>query len=135
MMPDHALKPENLTKNQRLVFDLLGKNDFPMTAYAILDELHEDGIKAPPQVYRALESLLEQGLVHRLESLNAFVACRHPGCEGHGIIAFGICETCGKVEEFEADEFLGELSGFAEKNRFAMKSGMIELKGHCAACC
>jgi Fur family zinc uptake transcriptional regulator len=123
-----------MTKNQRLVFDLLETKNTPMTAYAILDELHDDGLKAPPQVYRALDKLVETGRVHRLESLNAFLACRHPGCDGHDLIAFGICETCGRVEEFSGDALAAALVMVAGKSGFSFRKGIVEVRGNCAAC-
>ena len=69
---------QQLTKNQGLVFDVLSHSQGPLSAYTILDKLRDHGFRAPLQVYRALEKLLEFGLVHRLESINAFVACAHP---------------------------------------------------------
>jgi hypothetical protein len=72
------------------------RSERPLSAYTILDQLRDQGFRAPLQVYRALDKLVEFGLVHRLESLNAFVACRHPDCEDHETIAFMICEKCGR---------------------------------------
>jgi Fur family transcriptional regulator, zinc uptake regulator len=77
---DHA----DLTRNQSLVLKALEKSDAPLTAYFILDQLRSKGIKAPLQVYRALEKLVEQGLVHRVESMSAFMACRHQDHLEHG---------------------------------------------------
>jgi Fur family zinc uptake transcriptional regulator len=93
----HADDPK-LTRNQNLVLSVLQSCDQPLTAYTILGRLRDDGIKAPLQVYRALEKLLEAGLIHRLESMNAFVVCCH---SRHGQIhprmtTFAICEACGK---------------------------------------
>lgn len=124
----------DLTKNQSLVFGALSKADGPMTAYAILDELREEGFRAPLQVYRALEKLLDFGLVHRLESLNAFVACSHPGCSGHEAVAFAICETCGNVIEFMPDAALGDLSNWATSSGFRPNKTTIELRGACKGC-
>ena len=84
---------QDLTKNQSLVLDALSGAHGPLSAYTILDQLRDHGLRAPLQVYRALEKLLEYGLVHRLESLNAFVACRHPHCGDDSTMAFAICET------------------------------------------
>ena len=64
-----------LTKNQQLVLTILNKADMPLSAYSILDGLREFGFKAPLQVYRALDRLIELGKVHRIESMNAFIAC------------------------------------------------------------
>src|SRR3954470_20560978 len=93
----------DLTKNQGLVLGTLEKAEGPLSAYTILDALRSDGLRAPLQVYRALDKLLAFGLVHRLESLNAFVACAHPHCHASSMMAFAICEKCGSVEEFSND--------------------------------
>jgi len=123
-----------LTKNQTLVFGALSEADGPLSAYSILDQLRDDGFRAPLQVYRALDKLLEFGLVHRLESLNAFIACSHPDCESHGTIAFAICETCGNVAEFADETIAGHLQNWARAERFRLNKTIIELRGMCQAC-
>lgn len=128
----------DLTRNQSLVLGALAHATGPLSAYTILDRLRDDGFRAPLQVYRALEKLTEYGLVHRLESLNAFVACAHGHEEGHdhrhGLVAFAICETCGKVDEFSDDEVTERLSGWARGAGFRAAKTTIELRGECAAC-
>ena len=125
---------QDLTRNQTLVLDTLAKADGPLSAYTILDRLREDGFRAPLQVYRALEKLLGFGLVHRLESLNAFVACAHPHCHAQGLIAFAICEDCGQVDEF-ADAVVRErLGAWSADHGFRPEKTTIEIRGHCAAC-
>ena len=74
-----------LTANQQRVLATLQEASSPLSAYALLDRLREAGFGAPVQVYRALERLAEQGLVHRLESLNAYVSCSHSGGCRHGL--------------------------------------------------
>ena len=81
-MSKYEASKSDLTKNQTLVMGALSQAKGPLSAYTILDELRDDGFRAPLQVYRALEKLVELGLVHRLESLNAFVACQHTSCGG-----------------------------------------------------
>ena len=98
-----------LTKNQTLVLDVLAASETPLSAYAILDVLRDDGLRAPLQVYRALESLMAFGSVHRLESLNAFVACSHPKCSTHSNVAFTICEKCNNVLEINDDIACNEI--------------------------
>lgn len=66
-----------LTANQEAVYAALRRAQSPLSAYALLARLREQGFNAPTQVYRALDRLLEQGIVHRLESMNAYVSCRH----------------------------------------------------------
>lgn len=131
-MHDHATP--KLTKNQNLVFDALMDAKVPLSAYSILDLLREHGFRAPLQVYRALEKLVELGVVHRLESLNAFVACQHPNCEGHSIMAFAICETCGSVSELSDPNLESRLEELAIQQGFSMQKSVIELRGQCEAC-
>jgi len=125
---------QQLTRNQTLVLDKLGRAEGPLSAYALLDRLRDDGFRAPLQVYRALDRLIQAGLVHRLESLNAFVTCAGPHCHGHGITAFAICERCGSVSEF-ADELVSErLESRVGETGFRTSRAMIEFRGTCAQC-
>ncbi|TYR31537.1 transcriptional repressor [Mesorhizobium microcysteis] len=125
---------QELTRNQTLVLDTLAKADGPLSAYTILDRLRADGFRAPLQVYRALEKLLGFGLVHRLESLNAFVACAHPHCHAHGLIAFAICEDCGQVDEFSDEVVRERLGAWSSQNGFKAEKTTVEIRGHCASC-
>lgn len=124
----------DLTKNQAMVFDALTKADGPLSAYAILDQLRGSGFRAPLQVYRALDKLVDLGLVHRLESLNAFVACRHPEWDTHEMAAFAICDVCGGVAELSSEKLARQLRTVAREAQFAPKTSTIELRGVCAAC-
>jgi Fur family zinc uptake transcriptional regulator len=124
----------DLTKNQTLVLGALTQADGPLSAYTILDRLRGDGFRAPLQVYRALEKLLEAGLVHRLESLNAFIACAHPHCHEHDMIAFAICGDCGQVNEFTDDAIQERLGVWSAANGFKTDRTIIEIRGHCASC-
>jgi Fur family zinc uptake transcriptional regulator len=126
--------PKDLTRNQTLVLDALEKADAPLSAYTILDRLRGDGFRAPLQVYRALEKLLGAGLVHRLESLNAFVACAHPHCHEQGMIAFAICGECGRVDEFSDAVIKERLGAWASEKSFRAEKTIIELRGTCASC-
>ena len=123
-----------LTRNQSLVLGVLKQAGATRSAYDILDGLRGEGVRAPLQVYRALDKLMEIGLVHRLESLNAFVACRHPDCETHENIAFTICEDCGSVTEFHDAGIEGRLSTWQKSERFRPEKTTIEIRGHCRAC-
>lgn len=133
-MNEHVHTVHDLTKNQSLVMGTLSQSEGPLSAYTILDKLRDDGFRAPLQVYRALDKLVEFGLVHRLESLNAFVACRHPGCDGHETIAFMICETCGQVNEITDGSLAKRLKSLAAEADFALKKSTVELRGICASC-
>lgn len=132
-MNEHAHSSTDLTKNESLVMGELAKADGPLGAYEILDQLRDRGFRAPPQVYRALEKLVEFGLVHRLESLNAFVACRDPQCEAHEK-TFMICETCGQVSEIGDEKLTKHVTGLARAAQFALRKTTIELRGTCRAC-
>lgn len=125
---------KNLTRNQTLVLNALSGADGSMSAYSLLDRLREHGLRAPLQVYRALEKLIAYGLVHRLESLNSFVACSHPHDHGHGLIAFAICDNCGQVEEFSDDAVRRRLQGWAKDHTFRVAKTAIEMRGTCANC-
>ncbi|MBO6636639.1 MAG: transcriptional repressor [Roseitalea sp.] len=130
----HGHASEALTKNQALVMGALSEATGPLSAYTILDQLRDDGLRAPLQVYRALDKLVEFGLVHRLESLNAFVACRQPGCDSHERTAFMICDDCGSVIEITDKALARRLKSLAQDASFALKKSTIELRGLCAAC-
>lgn len=133
-MTEHVHPSADLTKNQSLVMGALTKSNGPLSAYTILDQLRDDGFRAPLQVYRALDKLVEFGMVHRLESLNAFVACRHPDCDDHETIAFMICESCDYVHELSDDVLANRVELLAGKARFALKKTTIELRGICENC-
>lgn len=130
----HVHSSEALTKNQSLVMGALSEAAGPLSAYTILDQLRDDGFRAPLQVYRALEKLVEFGLVHRLESLNAFVACSHPGCDSHAFTAFMICDDCGNVIEVADKALERRLKLLAQEARFTLKKTTIELRGLCQDC-
>jgi Fur family transcriptional regulator, zinc uptake regulator len=126
--------PNDLTRNQGLVLETLTGSTGPLSAYDILDRLRAEGLRAPLQVYRALDKLVERGLAHRLESLNAFVACADAHCHRKGLIAFAICEACGKVNEF-ADAVIEErLGDWAGKTGFKVERTTMEIRGKCADC-
>jgi Fur family zinc uptake transcriptional regulator len=121
-----------LTNNQRCVLEALRQERGPLSAYALLARLREDGITAPTQIYRALERLARNGLVHRLETLNAYISCSR-GCR-HGSVAFAICDQCGHIDEFAEDELDQVLERWARCHRFLPERTTIEIHGRCAAC-
>lgn len=123
-----------LTKNQALVLGVLERADGPMSAYGLLDELRDQGFRAPLQVYRALDKLVELGRVHRLESINSFVACAHDHGHAHGLIAFAICDTCGGVDEFSDEVVEQRLTGWSRDHDFRLGHTTIEMRGTCANC-
>lgn len=126
--------PVQLTANQQLVLEALQQAKAPLGAYALLHQLRESGIAAPMQVYRSLDRLIEQGLVHRLETLNAYVNCSKPGGCADGFTAFAICDNCGRTTEF-VDSALGrDLKRWAKDNAFFLGGTTIEIHGRCAQC-
>ena len=132
---NQPLHPQNeLTKNQSLVMGALKNADGPLSAYTILDRLRDDGFRAPLQVYRALEKLIDLGMVHKLESLNSFVACSHSDCSSHAVVVFGICENCETVSEFDQNELVTELHAMAKTQAFIMKRSVVEMRGLCRNC-
>ncbi|MBB4285313.1 Fur family transcriptional regulator [Roseospira goensis] len=122
-----------LTRNQTLVLEALAAAPVPLGAYALLDRLRDQGLRAPAQVYRALDRLQARGLVHRLETLNAFVACREAH-RAEGPVVFVICEHCGRARELTDEVIGGRLRGLAAEAGLALHSSSVELRGTCAAC-
>ncbi|MEG6507892.1 Fur family transcriptional regulator [Methyloligella sp. 2.7D] len=129
---DHSHDARDLSPNQERVLSCLQRSKEPMSAYAILDEVRPEGISHPPTVYRALKELEALGMVHRLKSLSAFVACRMDGCGGHH--AFAFCRKCQKVVEVALDEErYTELLGLAPGD-IKVDQVTLELAGLCTAC-
>lgn len=123
-----------LTRNETLVLGVLRDESGPQTAYQILDRLRVDGLKAPLQVYRALRSLSDRHLVHRLESLNAFVACNHHHGEHRHAAVFSICQTCGRVSEATDPALDAALANLALRERFVLQDAAVEMRGLCETC-
>lgn len=124
----------SLTVHQQRVWSLLQQAEGPMSAYTVLERLRTDGFNAPTQVYRALEKLACQGLVHRLESLNAYVACREGGCDADDFKAYAICDACGRVEESARADLGRDLRQWMEGRNFKLQRPVIELHGICRGC-
>jgi Fur family zinc uptake transcriptional regulator len=122
------------SRNETLVFEFLEAAGKPASAYEILDALREDGLRAPLQVYRALSKLIESGTVHRIESLNAFVACKHQECGGNEVSIFMLCERCDNVTEAVDTSTAAALAALCAARNFSGTRQMIELAGVCAAC-
>ena len=93
-----------LSRNQKMVHQLLEKSDKPMKAYRILFEIQKKGVKSPTQVYRALDKLMEIGKVHKIESRNSYIACNNRDCLNQLSTSFLICNVCEKIVEIELDQ-------------------------------
>ena len=127
-------KENNLSKNQQIIFDLIHKSSEPLKAYTILFNVQKKGIKAPPQVYRALDKLVEIGKIHKIESKNAFVACRNSDYEISKATAFSICENCEVVDEISDVKLSKYLSSFNHKKGMKFKRFNLEFFGLCQKC-
>jgi Fur family zinc uptake transcriptional regulator len=125
---------QTLTDKQQRVLNVLQRSEAPLGAYALLDELREDGFKAPLQIYRALDKLQECGLVHKLDSLNAYMACTHEGCRKHRMVAFMICKKCGLVEELSKTDVSKEVMQMCQERQFQMQQATLEMHGLCEKC-
>ena len=128
-------KKEILTKHQEMVLKLLEKSVEPLKAYSILFNLSEHGVKAPLQVYRALDKLMEIGKVHKIESKNAFVACINSNCTANSNAAFTICEECDVISEIHNNkEILENLNYLANQEKFKLNKYNLELYITCKNC-
>ena len=125
---------QTLTRNQQIVFDIINKSSEPLKAYTILSNVQKKGIKAPPQVYRALDKLIEMGKIHKIESKNAFVACQNSSCNVSKATAFSICESCEEVTEIDNSKISKYLSSFADKIGMKYKKYNLEFFGLCKKC-
>jgi Fur family zinc uptake transcriptional regulator len=123
-----------LTALRRTVLGLVLQAERPLTAYQLLDRLKEKRRGAvPPTVYRALDFLLENKLIHKIERLNAFVPCTEAGHHTHAV-QFLICQLCGNVLELEDRSASRALEHAAESVGFRASSTIVEIEGACAAC-
>lgn len=131
---DHcATAKVQLTPVRRRVLEILLAHHKAMGAYDILNILREEGLGSqPPVAYRALDFLVTQGFVHRIENQNAFVACTHPGTDHEP--AFLICTDCKTVAEMDAKLDQGPLSNAAHRAGFTVQNAIVEALGQCPSC-
>jgi Fur family zinc uptake transcriptional regulator len=123
-----------LSKNQQIVLEIIERAKEPLKAYSILFNVQKKGINAPQQIYRALDKLIEIGKIHKIESKNAFVACKNANCEVSKATAFSICESCEKVEELNDLKLLKYLSSYSDKTGMKYKKYNLEFFGLCKRC-
>jgi Fur family zinc uptake transcriptional regulator len=128
-------RAQRLTPIRRQVLEALLESHNPLGAYEIIERLAEknDGRLAPITVYRALDFLRQNGLVHRIESRNAFVACVH-NHTGDDLVVFLICERCGAVGEGPGAAVAQALKASSRAAGFSPKSPLIEIVGVCSHC-
>ena len=122
----------NLTKNQKIVFNLLQNSGEPLKAYTILENLKREGLKSPLQVYRALDKLVELGIIHKIESQNSFIACSNSNCASN--TAFTICKKCGDVKEIKNNHLFEQVSDLGKKNRLKVQRFNLEFYVDCNGC-
>jgi Fur family zinc uptake transcriptional regulator len=128
-----ARRGARLTRLRRRVLELVWQSHAAVKAYDLLAALGRKGGSAkPPTVYRALDFLMAHGLVHRLESLNAYVGCPQPDAPHDG--QFLICNACGNVSEFEARAIQTAIEVQAAGSDFAVEQRTVEVRGVCRGC-
>ncbi len=131
----HASKERGLrlTPLRMEVLELIAATRKPVKAYDLLDQLREKhGNAAPPTVYRALDFLLENGFIHKLESVNAFVSCHHPA-EAHQV-PFLICDSCSSAQEVCDDRVAELIKAQALALGFRPQAQTLEVHGICKDC-
>ncbi|MGC9423733.1 MULTISPECIES: zinc uptake transcriptional repressor Zur [unclassified Vibrio] len=123
-----------LTAQRKRVFDLICASKKASSAYELLEDLKKSEPQAkPPTVYRALDFLLEQGFIHRVESTNSFISCC--SCNAHKHFSqLLICDQCGNVVELQNDNLIAMLANNAEKHGFTITNHVIESHGICQSC-
>jgi Fur family transcriptional regulator, zinc uptake regulator len=128
-----AKRAQRLTPIRRQVLTALLESHKPLGAYEIIERAGKGPRPAPITVYRALNFLREQGLVHRIESRNAFVACVNNHAS-EDLVVFLICDRCGEVGEAPSAAIAENLKAAARAAGFTPKAPVIEISGICAHC-
>ncbi len=124
------MKPQ--TPRQQLIYDYLRKKKTALSAYDILDEFRDHGFRAPSQIYRVLNKLLEFGLIHKVESLSAYIACEQEHDIGQSFLT--ICNGCGIVKEIPNASFVENLDKLDGLEGFTPQELVVEVKGRCSIC-
>lgn len=128
-----AQRGARLTKLRRRVLELIWASHAPVGAYEVLRRLSREHERAaPPTVYRAIEFLSAHGLIHRIESLNAFVGCGDPADDHVG--QFLICDDCGTAAELQDRRISKAIRDGARKTGFAVARSTVEVRGLCPGC-
>ena len=127
-------KQKPLSKNQKIILEYIQKNKKPVKAYSILSNVQKKGINAPPQVYRALDKLIEIGKIHKVESQNSFVACKTSDCETPHATAFSICDSCDEVSEINDPKLFKYLLDFKDNSGIKFDGYNLEFFGTCKSC-
>ncbi|PLW78024.1 Fur family transcriptional regulator [Cohaesibacter celericrescens] len=129
-----------LTDQRKSVLKILAASHVPASAYDILDRLnsarkeHAEAMLAPVSIYRALDFLLQNGMIHRIESRNAYVACSHTMSPHSEITIFMLCDQCGRAGEFQSESLGGLIERIAATAQFLPHAPVMEIRGICAEC-
>ena len=126
-----------MIKNTRLthadrVFQFLKSQKKPISAYQMLESLRSEGVAAATTIYRALDKLNSLGLVHRIESLNAWTVCC--GSHNNKTPVFEICNDCGNVKEHLDQDFTNNIKKLSKRTGFVADNPILEIKGRCGEC-
>lgn len=128
-----AERGSRFTELRKRILMMIWQEHKAVKAYDLLDQLATEGGSAkPPTVYRALDFLMDEGLVHKIQSLNAYIGCPHPG-EDH-ISQFLICDNCEIVEEVSSSALSKAVHNAATGQAFNIKRQTVELHGVCSKC-
>ncbi|MFM7344077.1 MAG: Fur family transcriptional regulator [Tagaea sp.] len=145
MASGEARRRRKISRNQDLVLGVLrAAAGQALSAYDVLSRLEAVGVRGPQTVYRALDALRQAGLVHRIESLNAFTFCAHNHAaeaqSGHlhdehaHRPAFAVCRDCGAIREMEDSALVAVLGEVADRSGYRVEDRVIELVGACPVC-
>ena len=129
-----------LTDQRKSVLKILAASHVPASAYDILDRLNRvrkdqgEAMLAPVSIYRALEFLIQHGLIHRIESRNAYVACSHRSGAHGDVTIFLLCDQCGRAGEYQSETLGGLIETIAATVQFQAHAPVMEIRGLCAEC-
>ena len=127
-----ADKKLRLTPLRRRILELIWQSHQPVGAYELLEILQKEGRAAPPTVYRTLDFLLENGLIHRLASRTSYYGCTLPGKQHSGQVF--ICESCDVLAELDESSITHEIDATAEALGFKVNQQLVEISGLCPRC-
>jgi Fur family zinc uptake transcriptional regulator len=128
-------RPSSLSKPAPdLVLGLLKNSKQPLTAYAILSKLKKNGINSAPIIYRALDSLIIKGSIHKIKELGAYVACDCTQSHNHEVSVLTVCNSCKKVEELHDHKIIHQIEGLRAQGVRIASHAIVELPVICDSC-
>ena len=125
-------KSDKNVSHSSLVLNYMRKINKPLSAYEILENVSSRGISAPTQVYRILNKLVKKGLVHKIESLNAWTVCC--GIHNDKMPVFEICKNCGNVTEYLDKHLAQSIQSISNQRGFSPDNPILEIQGQCGEC-